>query len=91
MNEDTPNIPNHTEPGFCPKRNEKEYCPLCGQHWALCMSHINIPGNATEPPETWCCEAMPDDEHEPFNPFDDNSHDLPRAAGDYWENLDIQF
>jgi len=70
-----------------PKRNEREYCPECGQHWAL---HMNIPGNATEPPETWCCEVVPDDEHEPFNPFD-NSHDLPRKAGDFWENLDVQF
>ena len=83
MSKETPNC---TKPGFCPKRNEKEYCPECGQHWAL-PGHTYMPGNATEPPEIWC-DVTPDDERERYDPFD-NSHDLPRPAGDFWENLDI--
>ena len=84
---DTPNIPNYTEPGFCPKRDEKAFCPHCGYLWAW---HDYIPSSATEP-EEYICPKDEESEFEPFNPFDDNSHDLPRKSGDWWENLDIQF
>ena len=65
------------------QRNEKEYCQLCGQHLGL---HDYIAASATEPEEQLC----PVEDPEAYNPFDD-THDLPRPAGDTWEYLDIQF
>lgn len=40
-------------------RNERHFCPKCGQHYTV---HMNIPATATEPPKTWRCEMQPDDE-----------------------------
>lgn len=65
-------------------RNEKHYCPVCGQHLAL-PGHDYMPSSATEPPEIWCnAERDTDNDYDVF----DNSYDLPRPAGDFWEYLD---
>ena len=80
----TKETPNYTEPGFCPTRDEKAFCPHCGYLWTW---HDYIPASATEPEEHICPKEYPESEFDIF----DNSYDLPRAAGDWWENLDIQY
>lgn len=68
-------------------RDEHHFCQQCGQGYHY---HANFPATATEPPVGWRCEMTPDGEHDrPDPPSDSNT--LPRRAGDFYENLSVDF